>query len=148
MKLFLAFIPALLFVAAARAASDTDVTIIKAEKVVIEENVVTIVAEAKTSIITLSGDYQADYKGATFMGRPMNQVTVKSDKATFVIRRPDSTRPGGPLENAWAQTLQAARDLQQGKEVGRIGYYTPEVVIRKNLIASIDGHGFLYAKRQ
>ena len=90
----LTFIAALLFVTAAQAASDTDVTIIKAEKVVIEENVVTIVAEAKTSIITLSGDYQADYKGATFMGRPMNQVTVKSDKATLVIRRPDSTRPG------------------------------------------------------
>jgi hypothetical protein len=148
MKLFLVFIPALLLVAAAEAASDTDVTIIKAEKVVIEEDVITIVAEAKTSIIVLSGDYKADYKGATFMGRPMNQVTVKSDKATFVIRRPNSARPGGPVDKAWADTLQTARDLQQGKEVGRIGYYTPEVVIRKNLITSIDGPGFLYAKRR
>ena len=77
MKLLLA--SALAFVALAipvRAASDTDVTIIKVEKVVIEENAVTIVAEAKTSIITL------------------------------------------------------------------------EVVIRKNLIISIDGPGFLYAKGQ
>jgi hypothetical protein len=136
-----------LLAASGRAASDTDVTIIKAEKVVIEENVVTIIAEAKTSIITLSGDYKADYKGDTFMGRPMSQITIKSDKATFTIRRPNSTRPGGPLEKAWEDTLQAARDLQAGKPVGRIGYYQPEVVIRKNLITSIDGPAFLYGKR-
>jgi len=130
-----------------RAASDTDVTLIKAEKVVIEENVVTIIAEAKTSIITLSGDYKADFKGATFMGRPMSQITIKSDKATFTIRRPNSARPGGPLEKIWADTLQTARDLQEGKPVGRIGYYQPEVVIRQNLITSIDGQAFLYKGR-
>jgi hypothetical protein len=33
---------------------------------------------------------------------------------------------------------QTARDLQEGREVGRIGYYTLEVTIRKNLIVSID----------
>jgi hypothetical protein len=43
-------------------------------------------------------------------------------------------------------TLQTARNLQEGKEVGRISYYTPEVLIRKNLFVSIDGPGFLYAK--
>ena len=140
---------ALLFIATSvHAASDADVTIIKAEKVVIEENVVTIIAEAKTSLVTVSGDYKADYKGSTFMGRPSTWTTIKSDKATFVIRRPDSTRVGGPLERVWGETLQNARDLQAGKEVGRIGYYTPEVVIRKNLITAIDGPGFLYAKRR
>jgi hypothetical protein len=57
MKLLLASAFALLVLAASvQAASDTDVTIIKAEKVIIEENAVTIIAEAKTSIITLSGD--------------------------------------------------------------------------------------------
>ena len=147
MKLLLASAVAWLVVAASvQAASDTDVTIIKAEKVVIEENTVTIIAEAKTSIITLSGDYKADYKGATFMGRPMNQITIKSDQATFIIRRPDSARKGQALERFWDATLQTARDLQEGKEVGRIGYYTPEVMIRKNLIVSIDGPGFLYSK--
>lgn len=147
MKLLLASVLAFLIPGTSvQAASDTDVTIIKAEKVVIEENVVTIIAEAKTSIITLSGDYRADYKGATFMGRPMTQITIKSDKATFVIRRPASAREGQALEQFWDSTLKTARDLQEGKEVGRIGYYTPEVVIRKNLITSIDGPGFLYSK--
>ena len=145
MKLLFAF--ALLVLAASiQAASDTDVSIIKVGKVIIEENAVTIVAEAKTSIITLSGDYKPDYKGATFMGRPMSQITIKSDKATFTIRRPDAAWPGQALEKFWDSTLQTARDLQAGKEVGRIGYYTPEVVIRKNLITSIDGSGFLYSK--
>jgi len=147
MKLLLASACAWLVLAASvQAASDTDVTIIKAEKVVIEEDTVTIIAEAKTSIITLSGDYKPDYKGATFMGRPMNQITIKSDQATFIIRRPDSARKGQALERIWDATLQTARDLQEGKEVGRIGYYTPEVMIRKNLIVSIDGPGFLYSK--
>ena len=41
---------------------------------------------------------------------------------------------------------EAVATLQEGKEVGRIGYYTPEVMIRKNLIVSIDGPGFLYSK--
>ena len=146
MKLFLAAALALL-AASVQAASDTDVTFIKVQKVVIEDDVVTIIAEAKTSIITYSGDYQADYKGATFMGRPSTRTTIKSDKATFTIRREASAQPGRPLEKAWGQTMQAARDLQAGKEVGRIGYYTPEVVIRKNLITSIDGPGYLYPKR-
>ena len=76
----------------------------------------------------------------------MNQITIKSDQATFIIRRPDSARKGQALERFWDATLQSARDLQEGKEVGRIGYYTPEVMIRKNLIVSIDGPGFLYSK--
>jgi hypothetical protein len=147
MKLLLASVFAFLVLGIpVQAASDTDVSIIKAEKVVIEENAVTIIAEAKTSIITLSGDYQADYKGAMFMGRPMTQITIKSDKATFIIRRPVPARKGQALEQFWEKTLQTARDLQEGKEVGRIGYYTPDVMIRKNLIVSIDGPGFLYSK--
>jgi hypothetical protein len=130
------------------AASDTDVYIIKAEKVIIAENVVTIIAEAKTSIITISGDYKAGYTGSTFTGRPMSQITVKSDKATFTIRRPSPAQKGQSLEPFWEKTLKTARDLQEGKEVGRIGYYQPAVVIEKNLITSIDGPGFLYSKGQ
>ena len=57
--------------------------------------------------------------------------------------RPGKGRPWSASGHA---TLQTARDLQEGKEVGRIGYYTPEVMIRKNLIVSIDGPGFLYSK--
>lgn len=39
-------------------------------------------------------------------------------------------------------------DLQEGKEVGRIGYYTPDIDIKGNMIDSITGYGFLYPKRQ
>ena len=148
MKLPVASVFAFLVLGAAsvQAASDTDVYIIKAEKVVIEESMVTIIAEAKTSIITLSGDYKAGYKGAMFTGRPMSQITIKSDKATFIIRRPNGAREGEAVGEFWGKTLQTARDLQEGKEVGRIGYYAPEMVIRGNLIVSINGHGFLYSK--
>jgi len=34
--------------------------------------------------------------------------------------------------------------LQEGKEVGRISYYRPDVTIKGNLITSIEGFGSLY----
>jgi hypothetical protein len=33
-----------------------------------------------------------------------------------------------------------------GKEVGRIGFYAPDSVIKGNMIDSITGFGFLYPK--
>jgi hypothetical protein len=99
------------------------------------------VAEAKTSI-TLIQDNHPAHKGAQWMGRPVTHVQVKSDNATFIIKRPN--HPG--LEKAWHDSLQAAKDLQEGKEVGRIGYYAPDIVIKANLIASITGFGYLYSK--
>jgi hypothetical protein len=42
--------------------------------------------------------------------------------------------------------LKNARDLQDGKEVGRIGFYSPDMVIKGNLIDSMTGLGFLFAK--
>jgi hypothetical protein len=38
------------------------------------------------------------------------------------------------------------KELQDGKEVGRIGYYAPDIVIKGNMIDSITGFGFLYSK--
>lgn len=132
--------------APARAASDADVTLIKTHKVTIDPDLITIVAEATTRLVTLSGDHNPDHKGQTFMGRPSNWTTIKSDRATFIIQRPSSARKGGPVESAWEMSLKAAKDLQEGKPVGRIGYYTPEIIIRKNLITSIEGPAFLYDK--
>ncbi|MDA0814614.1 MAG: hypothetical protein O3C21_19740 [Verrucomicrobia bacterium] len=48
----------------------------------------------------------------------------------------------------WQKSLEAAKDLQDGKEVGRIGYYAPDMIIKGNLIDSITGFGFLFAKGQ
>jgi hypothetical protein len=144
MKSFLAPVLAFLFLATAstHAASDADVTLIKARKVVIEEDVITIVAEAKTRITLIRDNHDPAYKGAQWMGRPVTSVHVKSDKATFIIKHPQHAG----LEHAWQMTLQAARDLQEGKEVGRIGYYAPDISIKGNLIDSITGFGYLYPK--
>ena len=77
---------------------------------------------------------------------PVTRVQVISNKATFTVKRPTSAAPGGPLINAWQESLQAAKDLQEGKEAGRIGFYAPDIVIKGNMIDSITGSGFLYPK--
>jgi hypothetical protein len=142
MKPSLAFAFAFLMLASAsaRAASDADVTLIKTKKVIIEENVITIAAEATTRITLIRGDHDPASKGPQWMGRPVTLVHVKSDSATFTIKRP----PEAVLNEAWQASLKAAKALQDGKEVGSIGYYAPDIVIKGNLIDSITGKGFLY----
>jgi hypothetical protein len=149
MKLLLvpAFVLLALFAPLARAASDADVTLLKVKKVVIEESAITIVvAEAKTRITLIRDDYDPKYSGDNWHGMPVTRVQVISNQATFMVKRPTSAAPGGPLINAWEQSLKAARDLQEGKEVGRIGFYAPDIVIKGNMIDSITGPGFLYSK--
>ena len=148
MKPLLALVLALFtFIASARAASDADVTLLKVKKVTIEESVITIVvAEAKTRITLIRDDYDPKYTGDNWHGMPVTRVQVISNKATFTIQRPTSARPGGPLTNAWQESLQTAKVLQEGKEVGRIGFYAPDIVIKGNMIESITGSGFLYPK--
>ena len=150
MKLLLAsfFTFLILATAPAHAASDADVTIIKAKKVVIEENTITIVAEAKTSITLIRGDHDPAFTGDTWHGMPVTRVQVISNKATFIIKRGAEAAPGGPLANAWQESLKAAKDLQEGKEVGRIGFYAPDIVIKGNMIDSITGIGFLHPKKK
>ena len=146
MRPFLASLITFLILASAstRAATDADVTIIKAGKVVIDEGVITIVAEATTRITLIQDNRDPAYKGARWTGRPVTLVHVKSDKATFTIKRPHERG----LDEAWQTSLKAAKDLQDGKEVGRIGYYAPDIVIKGNLIDSITGSGFLFPKGQ
>jgi hypothetical protein len=123
-----------------QAASDADVTIIEAKKVVIEENTITIVADAKARLTLIRDDHDPAFKGATWHGMPVTLVQVISAKGTFIIKRP----PGNSLPEAWKESLKAAKNLQEGKEVGRIGYYAPDIVIKGNMIYSITGSGFLY----
>ena len=149
MKPFLASVLALLafLPASARAASDADVNYMKAEKVVIEENAITIVvSEAKTQITLIRDDYDPAYTGVNWHGMPVNVIQVISNKATFTIKRPPESAPGKVLESAWQDSLRAAKDLQDGKEVGRIGFYAPDIVIKGNMIDSITGSGYLYGK--
>ena len=137
----------ILAIASTHAASDADVTIIKAEKVVIEENVITIVAEARTTVLLISDDYKPDYPGETWHGMPVTKVKIASAKATFIIKRPKPSYDE-KMAAAWKSSLDAAKDLQQGKEVGRIGYYAPDMTIKGNLLDSVTGFGYLYPKRK
>ena len=148
MKLFFAGILLLFaFAAAALAASDADVTLLKVRKVIIEESVITIVvAEAKTRITLIRDGHDPKYTGDNWHGMPVTRVDVISNKATFTIKREAAGAPGGSLADAWQQSLKTAKDLQDGKEVGRIGFYAPDIVIKGNMIESITGFGYLYPK--
>lgn len=133
--------------ASTHAASDADVTLLKVKKVVIEESVITIVvAEAKTRITLIRDGHDPKYTGDNWHGMPVTRVQVISNKATFTIKRGAEAAPGRVLANAWQESLQAAKDLQEGREVGRIGFYEPDIVIKGNMIDSITGFGFLYSK--
>jgi hypothetical protein len=149
MKLLLVSVFALLALLAssARAASDADVTHLKVKKVVIEESAITIVvAEAKTRITLIRDDHDPKFTGDTWHGMPVTRVQVISNKATFTIKRGAEASTGGPLASVWQESLQAAKDLQEGKEVGRIAFYAPDIVIKGNMIDSITGFGFLLSK--
>ena len=149
MKLLLASVLAFHFLltASARAASDADVTLLKVKTVFIEESVITIVvAEAKTRISLVRDGHDPNFTGDTWHGMPVTRVEVISNKATFTIKRGAEATPGGPLASAWQESLKTAKDLQDGKEVGRIGFYAPDIVIKGNMIDSITGFGFLYPK--
>lgn len=161
MKLLLASVLAFLalLTASARAASDADVTLLKVKKVVIEESVITIVvAEAKTRITLIRDGHDPKFTGDTWHGMPVTRVEVISNKATFAIKRQQRVKPEGLSDAAaanfksaqethdksWKMTVEAAKDLQEGKEVSRIGFYAPDIAIKGNMIESITGFGYLY----
>ena len=142
MKRILTAVACLTFVTVPiHAASDADVTIIKAKKVVIEKDTITIVASAKSTITLIGGAHDPAFTGDTWNGMPVTRVQVVCNNGTFIIKRP---LPASSLPEAWQASLKAAKNLQDGKEVGRIGFYAPDIVIKGNMIDSITGYGFLY----
>ena len=120
--------------------SDTDVFIVSAKSVRIDDDKITIVAEASTTFTIITADHDPTHEGYTQWGRPAERVQLKSDEATFVILRPEGN------DDAWKMALEAARDLNAGKEVGRIGFYRPTIVLKQNLLVSIEGTGYLHQK--
>lgn len=126
------------------AASDADVTIVKAHSVVIEEDKVTIVADAKARITLVHSDQHPAQKGDEWQGMPVSRPKIIGNKISFVTKR----RPANDLPAVWKETLKNAQDLKDGKEVGRIGYYAPELNIKGNMLASMAGEGFLFSKGQ
>lgn len=124
--------------------SDANVTLLKVEKVTITDEAITIVvAEAKTTITLIRDDYDPAFTGDTWNGMPVTRVQVISNKATFTIKK----RSDGALREAWQESLKTAKDLLDGKEVGRIGFFSaPDITIKGNMIVSITGTGHLYPK--
>ena len=137
----------LILSAPAQAKSDADVTLVKVKKVTIEETLITIVVEeAKTRITLIKDNYDPAYTGDNWNGMPVSRVQVISKEATFTLRQNAHFAPGGALAHLWKDCLQTAKDLQDGKEVGRIGFEHPDIAIKDNMITSISGGGFLYPK--
>ncbi len=93
-------------------------------------------------------DHDPEFKGDTWHGMPVTRVQVISNQATFTFQRPKEAAPGGVLAHTWQESLKAARELREGKEVGRIGFYVPDIVIKGNMIDSVTGSGFLFPKGQ
>lgn len=131
--------------------TDTNVTLLKAKKVTIENGVIVIVAEKATTLMTLlNGDQDPSYRGETRDGKPVTTSQVLSNEATFTIKPDRYSKPGGVLENVWKSSLALARKLQESEKMGpvEIGFYAPEVAIKRHQITSVIGFGYLYAKRQ
>lgn len=128
-----------------RAASDCDVKIIKVNSVKIEDDRITINAEASIGMVIITPELPKDGKSRRFTGRHSTWIRIKADEATFTV-----LRPGPKLNNkAWTEmSIQAAKDLKAGKEIGRIGYYRPDITIEKNQVRAITGKGYIYRKRE
>jgi len=88
--------------------------------------------------------YDPKYTGDNWQGMPVTIVEVISNKATFTIKRGPEAAPGGVLACTWQESLKAAKDLQEGKETGGIGFYAPDIIIKGNMIDSITGFGYLF----
>ncbi len=152
MKATLSILLAVLFVAISHAASDTDVTILAATSVEIRDDQVTIIGRATTRSRVVVSDEPGD-----FLGRSTRWIEAYSENVALVINRP-SLHWNGPdgeekakyrriTEDGWQMTLDAAKDLRAGKQVGRIGYYQPTITIANSTIVKIEGTGYLYPKR-
>tara|TARA_R110002072_G_scaffold179059_1_gene335070 strand:+ start:134761 stop:135303 length:543 start_codon:yes stop_codon:yes gene_type:complete len=125
------------------AATDCDVQIIKVHKVEIDGNKITITAEASIKMVVITPEIPADGKSVRYTGRHSTWITIKADEATFVIHRPHGRN------DLWEKmTMQAAMDLEAGKPIGRIGFYRPDIKIRKNQIHEIVGPAYIYPKRE
>lgn len=129
--------------------TDTNVTLLKVKKVTIEDNLIVIVAEQATTLLTLLADNQdPSYKGNTRDGKPVTTVQILSNDATLTIKPDRYSKPGGKLENVWKSSLALARKLRDGENVGpvEVCFYAPDVVIKRREITSVTGFGYLYAK--
>jgi hypothetical protein len=119
------------------------VTVLKVKDVVIGQDKITITAEANIGMVVITPDGETK-KSLRFTGRDSTWVKIKADEATFTVLRPHPK-----LDNeAWTEmSVNAAKALKAGKPIGRIGFYRPEITIRKNRIHAITGRAYIYPQR-
>lgn len=125
-------------------ASDTDVYEIKAKSVTIEDGKIVITGEARIKMRVFTPGGAPAAGESQFLGRPAAWVEVLAEEATFTVRRP----PQGKEEWWQEMSVEAAKALRNGEEIGRIGFYRPEVTIRGNAVQAISGFGFIYPKSE
>ena len=131
-----------------QAASDCDVKVIKVTSVTIGEDRITIKAEASIGMVIITPDFESSDKrpkGSRFTGRLSNRIKIKADQATFVVLRLGKGNVG--RDKAWQMSVDAAKALAAGKKIGRIGYYRPDITIKKNRVDSIIGKAYIYPYR-
>lgn len=131
-----------------QAASDCDVKVIKVTSVVIEADKITIKAEASIGMVIITPDFESSDKrpkGSRFTGRLSNWIKIKADQATFVVLRSGKGHAG--QDKAWQMSVDAAKALAAGKKIGRIGFYRPNITIKKNRIDAILGRAYIYPYR-
>ncbi len=127
------------------AASDCDVAVMNVKSVVIEDGKIIVTAEANVGMVIITPDGEAKGKSVQFTGRESVWIQMKADEATFTV-----LPPRGEVEDEfWTDMSRAAAQaLKEGKPIGRIGFYRPEITIKKNRIHAVTGRGYIYPKRK
>lgn len=130
------------FTQATQSASDTDVLDIAPEKVTIHENKIIITGKARIRMRVFSPESSNPGSTSQFMGQPASWVEMLAHDATFTVLRPEQ----GKSEWWETMTMNAAKDLQNGELIGRIGFYRPDVTLKMNAVNSVNGFGYIYPK--
>ena len=126
-----------------QAASDTDVLNIEATNVRIKEDKIIITGKAEIRMRVFTPENDNTEATSKFLGRNASWVVIVAEEAKFTVLRPKQG------ESEWWEkmSVDAANALKRGEKIGRIGFYRPEVTLKRNAVHSISGYGYLYPRR-
>lgn len=128
---------------ASQAASDTDVFNIEATNVTIEGDKIVITGKAEIQMRVLTPENDNAEANSQLFGRNATWVVIVAEEAKFTVLRPKQG------ENEWWEkmSVNAAKALKRGEKIGRIGFYRPDVILKKNAVHSVRGYGYIYPTR-
>ena len=126
----------------------------KIHKVIIEKDIITILADATTTVIIVT---ETKYRQRTYRKKPIASVHPKAYKATFIIKRtpliyndPQGTHAKEKakvkkiLDDLWEKTVAQAAILQAKKKGFGVSFYQPEITIKRSHVTQMIGPGVLY----